>query len=162
MSIHGILLNANPEFRQQLRQANEARAAAFYAAFRAVVGAVRSRLQGLAQRLEANRRARATYRELSMLNDHQLSDIGLSRSELLFVARSIGAEAGDSDVTLADLPRIRSGEAVGPQVTPLPRPHADRRGRPAPWAAKQHVAAADQAARQAPQALGASASRSRK
>jgi uncharacterized protein YjiS (DUF1127 family) len=158
MSIHTILLNANPEFRQQLRQANEARAAAFHAAWRAALRAVAAPLRRLEARLEAGRRARATYRELSALNDHQLRDIGLSRSELMFVARSIGAEAGDTDVTLADLPRIRSGQASGPQLQRLPRQHEDRRGRPVPSVARQH-AAQDQAA---PQVLGASASRSRK
>ncbi len=76
MVIGQIWINANPELRDHLRKANEARSAAFYATWRAVTAPFR-------RLVEAARRARGereTYRELNRLNDSQLTDIGISRT----------------------------------------------------------------------------------
>jgi uncharacterized protein YjiS (DUF1127 family) len=51
-----------------------------------VVGAVATAVRRLTARLVAWHRARATYRELMALDDRQLADIGLSRSEIEGIA----------------------------------------------------------------------------
>ena len=56
-----------------------------------------SLLHSLLRQLELGRRERATYRELARLDDRDLSDIGLSRSDIRDVAR-LAAQHGHLDL----------------------------------------------------------------
>ena len=123
MVIGQIWINANPELRNHLRKANEARSAAFYATWRAVTAPFR----GL---VEAVRRAggeRETYHALSRLSDHMLKDIGISRSEIGDIAQAVAVERPEAGLTLAELRQNRRTTPAGrgAQVVPLPR--ADQR-----------------------------------
>ena len=60
------------------------------AAFRAIE-AVEAAVRALIERLRADRRRRLTIRELSALNDHNLRDIGLQRSQIRSVAHALAA-----------------------------------------------------------------------
>lgn len=134
-SFDHIWVSASPEYREQLRRANEARAAAYYAAWRALVRAVGNGFDRFAAALERRRRQRRTYHELSALSDRQLDDIGLRRAEIPFLARKVAAESARAEVTLADLPRIRSAPSGG-ALPEAPRPGEARRHGPRPWAAR--------------------------
>jgi len=133
MIIHSIWRNVDPNYEVHLRRANEARAAAVYAGWKWLTG----RLGAAVRRLvEANRRAaqmRRTSDALHALSDSQLKDIGVARGEIESIARAVAAEPAGGTVTLADLPRIRSAGVAGGD---------ERRGRPAPWAAKRPESAA--------------------
>ena len=133
-SLDHIWINANPEYRDQLRRANEARAATYYAAWRWVAGSIGNAFRRLGAAASRARRARRTYRELSELSDRQLNDIGLWRSEIPFIAEAVAAESAQSGATLADLPRLRSAPA---EVAPSAHGRADdRRNRSRPWASR--------------------------
>ncbi len=139
MVIGQIWLNANPELRGHLRTANEARSAAYYATWRAVTAPFR----GLVEALRRVRRERETYGRLSRLNDRQLKDIGISRSEIGSIAQAVAAEPPEAGLTIAELRQIRQTAPVGhdAQVAPLPR--ADqRRSRGGSWVAPQSTATA--------------------
>ena len=144
-SLDHIWINANPEYRDQLRRANEARAAAYYAAWRTVAGFVGNGFHRLVAAIARARRARRTYRELSALSDRQLNDIGLWRSELPFIAEAVAAGSPQSGATLADLPRLRSAPAEG-VASAGGRAEDTRRGRPRPWAARPPKISARRAA----------------
>lgn len=151
MSIHYIWLNANPELQEQLREASEARAAAFYAAWKATVRVLVDPVRALVERIHHARRARATYRELSALSDHHLRDIGLFRAEIAGIADAVAASSPDVGLTLAELRQVRSAPSAsrGSRREALPR--EDRRPRsaateatvrsPAPSAENQRAAA---------------------
>ncbi len=126
MVIGQAWFNANPELRVHLRNTNEARAAAFYAAWRTVSAPLRS----LAEVSRRVRRERQTYDALSGLGDRALNDIGLSRSEIRSVSQEIAAEHLEAGMTIADLRRVRSGVSTGNEapVAPLPR-IVEQRGR---------------------------------
>lgn len=126
-SFDHIWVSANPEYREQLRRANEARAAAYYAAWRALVRTIGNGFDRVAAALERRRRQRRTHRELSALSDRQLDDIGLRRAEIPFLARK--AASARAEITLADLPPLRSA----PRSGELPEA---RHQRPAPRAAR--------------------------
>ncbi len=157
MVIGQIWINANPELRDHLRKVNEARSAAFYATWRAATAPVR----GLIEVLRRARRERQTYGELSRLNDRQLKDIGISRSEIGSIAQAVAVEPPEAGLTIAELRQTRSIVPAGRRGAvinvwrsirgPVPLPRADqRRSRADSWAAPQTPAAAsaqrDQAA----------------
>ncbi len=130
MVIGQIWLNANPELSDHLRKVNEERSAAFYAAWRAVTAGV----GGLIEAVRRARRASETYGSLSRLNDRQLQDIGISRSEIGSIAQA-AAEAPPGDgLTLAELRQTRSFVPTGrdAQVVPLARAEQRRGSRAAP------------------------------
>lgn len=53
-------------------------------------------LKTISEKLNARRRAREAVSELSKLSDHELSDIGISRGEIEYVARRpVVAKASD-------------------------------------------------------------------
>jgi uncharacterized protein YjiS (DUF1127 family) len=112
MTIGHIWYIANPELRDHLRQANEERAAAFYAAFTALGRAIAAPVEWLLKGLRSTDRKRATYQALSRLSDHQLQDIGVWRSEIASVAEAVAKQPPEVEVTLADLRNIRSGQPV--------------------------------------------------
>ena len=60
------------------------------AAFRAIE-AVEAAVGAVIERLRADRRRRLTIRELSTLDDHNLRDIGLQRSQIRSVAHALAA-----------------------------------------------------------------------
>ncbi len=139
MVIGQIWINANPELRGHLRTANEARSAAYYATWRAVTAPVR----GLIEALRRARRERETYRALSRLNDHQLRDIGISRSEIGSIAQAVAVEPPEAGLTLAELRQTRRIAPAGRAAPVVPRPRADqRRSGAGSWAAPQTPAAA--------------------
>jgi uncharacterized protein YjiS (DUF1127 family) len=143
MTIGRIWLFANPELSDHLRRADEARAAAYYAAFRAVARVVAAPFQFLAERLRRVRQARETYHALAGLSDHSLRDIGLSRSEIRDIALGIAELPRGTDVTLADLRGVRSESSGHDDASPLPHSAAeDRRTRPTPQEAAARPAAA--------------------
>jgi uncharacterized protein YjiS (DUF1127 family) len=129
MSIGHIWLTTNPELHDHLRQANERRAAAFYAAFTAIGRAIAAPIGALVEALRQNNRANATNRALSRLDDHQLKDIGIWRSEINSIAQAVAAEPPEVEVTLSDLRRTRSGASIGDEKSTLPTPRlVERRG----------------------------------
>ena len=139
MVIGQIWINANPELRDHLRKANEERSAAFYATWRAVTAPFR----GLVEAVRRARGERETYRELNRLNDHQLRDIGISRSEIGDIAQAVAVERPEVGLTLAELRQTRHIAPAGRDAPVVPRPRADqRRGRAGSWAAPQTPAAA--------------------
>ena len=139
MVIGQIWINANPELRNYLRKANEERAAAFYATWRAVTAPFR----GLVETLRRVNRERETYRNLSNLDDRHLQDIGISRYEIGEIAQAVAMEPPEAGLTIAELRQTRSIVLAGrdAQVVPLPRAE-QRRGRAGSWAAPQTPATA--------------------
>ncbi len=93
MVIRQVWINANPDLRDHLRTASEARSATFYAAWSAVTAPVR----GFIEAVRRFRRERETYGALSRLNDHMLKDIGISRSEIGNIAQSLAAASKQRD-----------------------------------------------------------------
>ncbi len=138
MVIGQIWLNANPELRGRLRRVNEERSAAFYAIWRAAT----ARVAGLIEAVRRARRVRETYGSLGRLNDRQLQDIGISRSEIGSIAQAVAVEPPEAGLTIAELRQTRR-IVVGrdAQVVPLPRVD-QRRGRAGSWAAPQTPATA--------------------
>lgn len=129
MAFHYIWLSANPELEEPLRRANEARAAAFYAAWRGAVRALGVPFRRLGAAIRTARRAQRTRRELSALSDRQLEDIGLVRAEIADIARAVAEEPPEVGVTLANL-RQRDAASGTPRI-------GSRRGRAAPWTARR-------------------------
>jgi len=147
MVIDQIWFNANPEYRDYVRNAKEERSAAFYAAWRAVTALFR----GFIGAVRRFRRERETYGRLSSLSDHMLKDIGISRSEIGSIAQAVAAEPPEAGLTIAELRQTRRIALAGRDAQVVPLPRADqRRSRADSWAAPQTPAAAsaqrDQAA----------------
>jgi len=139
MVIGQVWINANPELRDHLRNANEERSAAFYATWRAVTASFR----GLIEALRRARGERETYSALNRLNDRQLKDIGISRSEIGDIAQAVAVERPEAGLTLAELRQIRRTAPAGRNTHVVPLPHAEqRRGRVGSWVAAQSTAAA--------------------
>jgi uncharacterized protein YjiS (DUF1127 family) len=139
MVIGQVRINANPELRDHLRTANEARSATFYAAWRAATAPVR----GLIEALRRAYREGKTHSALTRLSDRQLGDIGISRSEIGSVAQAVAAEPLEAGMTLAELRQTRSIVLAGRDAQVVPLPRADqRRGRAGSWAAPHSAAAA--------------------
>ena len=136
MVIGQAWINANPELRVHLRNTNEARAAAFYAAWRTVSAPLRD----LVEVLRRVRREHQTYDALSGLGDRALNDIGLARSEIRSISHEIAAEPLEGGMTIAGLRRVRSGVSTGNEtpVVPLPR-IVERRSRGVPQPATAPV-----------------------
>lgn len=127
MSIGHIWLIANPELSDHLRRANEARAAAFYAAFKAVSEAVATPIRHLAERLRRARRTRETYHALAGLSDRTLRDIGLSRSEIHSISSGVAELPDGTDATLAELRGIRREAPTDHAGAPARHPVPDQR-----------------------------------
>ncbi|GEM_PF-6350628 len=123
MVIGQVWINANPELRDHLRKANEERSAAFYATWRAVTASFR----GLVEALRRARGERETYSALNRLNDHQLKDIGISRSEIGDIAQLVAVERPEAGLTLAELRRNRQTAPAGLDAHVVPLPRADQR-----------------------------------
>ena len=124
MVAHYIAQNANPELRVHLRKANEARAATFYAVWRALTAPLRR----LAEAVRRAERKRATAGALSRLSDHHLADIGISRSEISGVADAIARQPLAAGLTIAELRRTESFAAPrrNADLVELPQPDARR------------------------------------
>ena len=112
MSIGHIWMITDAGYSDHLRQANEERAAAFYAVFTALGRAIYAPFGWLVGSLRRSNARRETRRALSSLNDHQLRDIGIWRSEIDSIAQAIATQPLEVEVTLADLRQIRSGAAI--------------------------------------------------
>ena len=140
MVIHYIWRNANPNYESQLRRANEARAAAFYAGWRRLAGALGSVFRRGVEAWRRAARARRTEAALSALSDRHLRDIGLERGEIRSIARMVAEEPAGA--TLADLRPLRS--AYGTGYRGAASGESARRARPAAWAAKKPAREASQ------------------
>ncbi len=123
MVIGQIWLNANPELRDHLRKVNEERSAAFYAAWRAVT----ARVGGLIEAVRRARRASETYGSLSRLNDRQLRDIGISRSEIGSIAQAVAEAPPRDGLTIAELRRSRQTAPAGADARVVPLASAGQR-----------------------------------
>ncbi len=130
MVIGQIWLNANPGLRDHLRKVKEERSAAFYATWRAVTAPAR----GLIEAVRRARRARETYGPLSRLNDRQLQDIGISRSEIGEIAQAVAVAPPGVGLTIAELRQSRQTAPADPdaRVVPLVRADQCRGSRAAP------------------------------
>jgi uncharacterized protein YjiS (DUF1127 family) len=132
MVLDYIWQNANPELRGHLRAANEARAATIYAVWRKVTAPVR----GLIEAVRRANRVRATHKALSRLSDRALRDIGISRSEISYVAHETAGAPPEVGLTIADLRQTESIASAGGGVSATSRSHiALRRETPADQAA---------------------------
>jgi uncharacterized protein YjiS (DUF1127 family) len=123
MVIGQIWLNANPGLRDHLRKVNEERSSAFYATWRAVT----TRVGGLIEAVRRARRASETYGSLSRLNDRQLQDIGISRSEIGSIAQAVAEAPPGGGLTIAELQRSRQTAPAGPDARVVPLARADQR-----------------------------------
>jgi len=123
MVIGQIWLNANPGLRDHLRSVNEERSAAFYATWRAVT----ARVRGLVEAVRRIRREGETYGTLSRLNDRQLRDIGISRSEIGGIAQATADVLPGDALTIAELRRSRQTALAGPDANVVPLARADQR-----------------------------------
>jgi uncharacterized protein YjiS (DUF1127 family) len=138
MVIGQIWLNANPELHNHLRKVNEERSAAFYATWRAVT----ARVGGLIEAVRRFRRARETYGPLSRLNDRQLQDIGISRSEIGSIAQAVAVAPPGVGLTIAELRQIRQTAPADHDARVVPLARAEqRRGRGGSRAAPQPTSA---------------------
>lgn len=122
---YDVFLSEHPEFQALRRERNEARAAAFYAAAQPL-------RQGLSVLAELGGQAIAGYRrwrlqqqvvrDLSVLNDRVLRDIGVTRRDIRAIARSY-AHKPQSGVTAAQLAPAESAALSKPKTaTQPPRP----------------------------------------
>jgi len=112
---HMIGLHTNPEYREHMRRAREARAAAVYAAFGPVrrgAGWLAEAIRGAAARIRASRRRAATLRELSRLGDRELDDIGLTRGAVEALEAGVPMHEILPDRSRDLAPRRRSAEVV--------------------------------------------------
>ena len=112
----------NPDQRDHLREINEARAAAFWAAGRAVVrggaGAIRA-LAGLPRLVAAWRRARRTRALLGGLSDRMLADIGVERGDIETIVEAVRRNPGQDP--LVTLGHRTPGAETPTRALPLPR-----------------------------------------
>ena len=118
---------ATPAQRDQMRTINEARAATYYAAWRALTAPLRALVRALDRTLGQARRAGETFRALNRLSDRQLQDIGISRSEIGSVANAIAAKPLATGTTLAELRQAEIVTSPGNDVAATPRFQAPRR-----------------------------------
>lgn len=114
---------ANPEHRPHLRRINEARAAAVYAAARAISEAVAGGVSTLLARLGRRRRIARTEAVLAALDDRLLRDVGLHRGTL----RAVAEAAVDGNVA----PVVAAEQAPpAPRGHPRPTPRPGSRRTP--------------------------------
>jgi len=134
MSLGYIRFAENPENREILRRINEARAAAFYGAWRGLIDGLADTAAAIAERIARLQRAGELRAELRRLDDRALRDIGLSRADVEAleagripeqVAEGIAAEPRQprGETPPADRPR----PAARPAIRPLPAPERSRR-----------------------------------
>jgi uncharacterized protein YjiS (DUF1127 family) len=136
-SLDHIWISAIPEYREQLRRANEARAATYYAAWRAIARALGNAFEGLAAAVARARRKRRTYLALQALSDRQLRDIGLVRGEIENISAAAAAAPHGVYPRVSDLrqdgPYGAGGQA---QETPGLAASDRRRGKRGSWVAR--------------------------
>lgn len=128
MALHYVWLSANPDLQPYLRRAREERAAAVYATWKAVTGAIAAAFGALAETIRRARRAQRTLDALSGLSDRQLADIGLTRGEIRAVAHAAAEQTPESHFSLADLRRAEAAETRRVRAAPRPAPWAARAG----------------------------------
>ena len=116
---------------QYLAKANAARAAVFYATWKATERIVVTSVRWLAEAQHRTRMAHTTYRTLHALTDRQLDDIGLSRDEISSVADAVAHNPPASGLTIAELRKARplTTDSGSAQATWLPGPDERRRKR---------------------------------
>ena len=120
MAFEFIWLSGNPEVESHLRKAREARAAAFYATYKALGRAASVPLRRLFKWVGHTRRVRKTRRELSALSPHLLQDIGIARGDIPAVAEALAARAPKSGLTLRQLRRAEIDDPAGSEVRAVP------------------------------------------
>ena len=119
MVIDYIWQNANPEHRAHLRTANEARAAAYYAAWRALTAPFRALVQTLGQALSQARREGETFRALNRLGargDNQATDPEVEDECLAEKTWPRERRVGNYSTTCT---QRRERMAAGPHPSPL-------------------------------------------
>ena len=135
---------------QYLDKANAARAAVFYAAWKAVGRALVRSFRWLA---EAHHRAlltRKTYRTLHALSDRQLNDIGLSRHEISSVADAVANNPPATRLTIAELRQARPLTTDSDTAPAMWLAGSDeRRRKRAPWVYRRPVSTATDSERAA-------------
>ncbi|MGB8622494.1 MAG: DUF1127 domain-containing protein [Paracoccaceae bacterium] len=99
--------HASSEARDIDRRRSEARAAAYYTAFRSVWRVVSAPFRRLDRELTLAAQARETRKDLYRLNDHMLRDIGITRADVECIADAASARDDRAGITHADLPAIR-------------------------------------------------------
>ncbi len=127
MYAHVDLVAADPVYRDHLRRANEARAAAFYGTIRGAGRRCAALWEALASRLAAWQARRASLRQLARLSPRSLDDIGLVPADLdALVQGRLPGLGGTADEPAAGAATSRP--AAGPKPVEA--------GRPAPTAAR--------------------------
>lgn len=114
---------------QYLAEANVARSAVFYTAWKAIGRIVAASARWLAEAHQRARMARKTYRTLHALSDRQLNDIGLSRDEIGSVAEAVVHAPPTTGLTIAELRQARPLMADSRSVQVAQLPGSDERWR---------------------------------
>lgn len=130
---HITVHSTSPELDRHLRQANEERAAAVYAAWTATRSGVSAIVGNLAGFVSRVRRARRTSGALKALSDRQLRDIGVNRADIESVAEAVATQGSPTGVTLEDLRRFGVLHAAEKRPAVSLPPDDRRRRRPRPW-----------------------------
>lgn len=139
---YDVFLSENPHYEGLLRERNEARSAAFYAAARPLRNVIAATVEA-ARRW---RRERQVIEDLSVLDDRLLRDIGISRADIRTIAQDYaqgrGVKRSAAEIVAENapqpLPRVKA-----PRLTAI---EGGRRPEPAPAPVTSPAAAQRQVA----------------